>query len=192
MTLVRPDHGRRVVALTGFHLDTVDVNGPEITTSVFFGEIVFDAEFFRVPEFRFFEWLAWDGAETLIFRNFKNFAWTKMNYLTMISLTTALVSIFLASALACGPGPGGIRRRGARKLTPLVYKQHEPNFSERSLAASGLPEGLVDRPSDRFRHLVPNYNPDIIFKDEELTGADRLMTQVKKCLKWSKIRPENV
>ena len=46
MTLVRPDHARRVVALTGFHLDTVDVNGPEIPTSVFFGEIVFDAEFF--------------------------------------------------------------------------------------------------------------------------------------------------
>ena len=101
-----------------------------------------------------------------------------MNYLSLIS--AVLVSFVCTTTLACGPGPGGIRRRGARKLTPLVYKQHEPNFSERSLAASGLPEGLIDRSSDRFRHLVPNYNPDIIFKDEELTGADRLMTQVKK------------
>ncbi|KAG7255792.1 hypothetical protein CRUP_012675 [Coryphaenoides rupestris] len=83
----------------------------------------------------------------------------------------------------CGPGP----RYGApprhRKLTALHYKQMVPNFSEKNLGASGRPEGKAPRGSERFNQLVCNYNPDIVFKDEENTNADRFMTKrCKDCL----------
>jgi len=63
-------------------------------------------------------------------------------------------------------------------MTPLVFKQHVPNVSENTIGASGLAEGQITRSDPKLKDLVSNYNPDIVFKDEEGTGADRIMTQV--------------
>ncbi|CRK88629.1 CLUMA_CG002401, isoform A [Clunio marinus] len=88
-----------------------------------------------------------------------------------------IILLLINAVQCCGParGIGGSRR--SRKLTPLVFKQHVPNVLENTLGASGLHEGKISREDPRFRDLIPNYNKDIIFKDEEGTGADRLMTQ---------------
>uniref|UniRef100_A0A182K2J6 Hedgehog N-terminal signalling domain-containing protein n=1 Tax=Anopheles christyi TaxID=43041 RepID=A0A182K2J6_9DIPT len=95
---------------------------------------------------------------------------------TMVWLMVALLALVQLTS-GCGPGRGIGGPRRTRKLLPLVFKQHVPNVSENSLSASGMQEGPISRNDSKFRSLETNYNKDIIFKDEEGTGADRVMTQ---------------
>ncbi|XP_054706681.1 sonic hedgehog protein-like [Uloborus diversus] len=88
-----------------------------------------------------------------------------------------LTLIFSYMSEGCMPGRGGGRRRSSTKITPLVFKQHVPNVPENSYGASGPALGRITRNDERFKNLIPNYNQDIVFKDSEGTGADRLMTQ---------------
>lgn len=99
--------------------------------------------------------------------------------LTLKRLCTLLLIVNLfSSAAGCGPGRGIGGPRPKRKLTPLVFKQHVPNMSEQSLGASGISEGAIKSNSAKFKKLEFNNNQDIIFKDEEGTGADHVMTRV--------------
>lgn len=105
----------------------------------------------------------------------------KINHLRLSSTRLlVVVALVLCSSVAdsCAPGRGYGRRRVARPLSPLVYKQHVPNVGEETIAASGSPEGRVARSDPKFSQLVTVDNDDIVFRDEEKTGEDRIMTPV--------------
>ena len=53
-----------------------------------------------------------------------------------------------------------------------------PNKAEKEAVGAGTTK--IIRDSDEFKKLVKNENSDIVFKDEEGTGADRMMTSKLK------------
>lgn len=60
----------------------------------------------------------------------------------------------------------------------LVLGEFVPNRSERDVV--GAATTRIVRGTPEFAALVQNNNPDIVFKDEEHTGADRMMTSKLK------------
>jgi len=77
--------------------------------------------------------------------------------------------------LACGPGKTGTG--GRSNDSPMKLKQSIPSLEETSISASGKYRGKVPRGSAAYKALQPNYNPDIVFKDEK-HGDSRRMTKV--------------
>lgn len=63
-------------------------------------------------------------------------------------------------------------------LIGFKIKQHYPKINE--FKASNPISKVITRNSPEFKRLIKNNNPDIIFKDEEKTGADRMMTKKMK------------
>lgn len=77
---------------------------------------------------------------------------------------------------SCSPRSGYDRRKPTK---PLYLKQRVPDTEEFSMEASGKARGKITRNSSKFNtQLVSCFISDIVFKDEEGTGADRIMTKV--------------
>ncbi|XP_033625118.1 indian hedgehog protein-like [Asterias rubens] len=90
-----------------------------------------------------------------------------------------LPCLLLRSTQAC-TGRSSKQSKGPRQSTPLQFRQRVPNVSENTLGASGPPEGRIRSDDPNFDELLPqNNNADILYKDEEGTGADRRMS--KRC-----------
>ena len=92
-----------------------------------------------------------------------------------------IIDIFLVFAcvhLSVPCGPGATVDRG-RFDKPFVLFQRMPDIPEESVGASGSFRSVTTRDSPKFQKLVKNYNPGIVFEDEEKSGADRIMTRVR-------------
>ncbi|HLV22042.1 MAG TPA: hypothetical protein VKZ49_14210 [Polyangiaceae bacterium] len=94
-----------------------------------------------------------------------------------MNISLRLPAAWMAAALAAlgcadldADGPSLAKRRSKA----LRAGEHVPNISEAS--AAGLGNGRIRRSSPAFSKLVTCNHPGIVFKDEERTGADRIMS----------------
>jgi len=73
------------------------------------------------------------------------------------------------------PRPAPRRKRvGVLAADDLTLGQMVPNRAERNVV--GAATTVIRRGTPEFAALVRNTNPNVVFKDEEGTGADRMMT----------------
>ena len=95
------------------------------------------------------------------------------------TLNVGLLTICFFSCnfvIACGPGRGSYERRD---YPDFVKDQREPDVNEENAIASGSFIKQITRSSPEFKkELVRSFDTDIVFKDDEKTGADRYMTRV--------------
>jgi len=89
------------------------------------------------------------------------------------------LSLMAAGVGSCGPGRGYGQRQRSRKMNPMVFKQHIPNVAEDMLGASGPAEGRIARGDEKMRGLVRVSSDNVLFKNEEGNGDDRMMTLVR-------------
>jgi hedgehog protein len=86
----------------------------------------------------------------------------------------ALACLLLATACSERWSGGVSLSRGGADPAPLRLGQHVPEDSEADTV--GASKGQITRESAAFQSLEPCHAPEVVFKDEEGTGADRLMT----------------
>ena len=85
------------------------------------------------------------------------------------------LQLSLKLAYSCGPGRGGYWKRAGK---PLVLYERVPKLGELSEGGSGPAKGKITRNTPEFAKLATVWKTDIVFKDEERSGADRIMTKV--------------
>lgn len=98
----------------------------------------------------------------------------------MLNLPKILIIVLLVISacgllMACGPVQNGNSIRG--KNNPMKLKQRLPDTEETSMSASGSYSGRVRRGSEAYEALERNFNPEIVFKDDESNADDRRMTK---------------
>nr|NP_001027634.1 hedgehog homolog 1 [Ciona intestinalis]BAC06180.1 hedgehog homolog 1 [Ciona intestinalis] len=91
---------------------------------------------------------------------------------------SSLGGVSMCGACRPGHGSGGSRMPG-RELVPFLKGEYVPKMSEQTIGASGPVTGRIRADTPRFRQeLVPNWNTDIEFRDEEESNEDRFMTPI--------------